>query len=146
MNISCPNCGTDLELPDDVENGQHLECPDCSCRFFMWNGECRILSLIAVPAAVPPSSRPIGRPVDVKIPNYMIGSVLSTAFCCLLGGIFSIVHSSRVSQMIAKGDLQGARTESKAAAHWIVFNVIWGVLSVILWCGKILAENAARGI
>lgn len=44
MNITCPNCGIKLELPDSIGEGQHLQCPECLCRFAIWNGECRVFS------------------------------------------------------------------------------------------------------
>ncbi|MBN1640004.1 MAG: lysine biosynthesis protein LysW [Anaerolineae bacterium] len=29
MNVECPECGAEIELPDDTIEGEIVECPDC---------------------------------------------------------------------------------------------------------------------
>ena len=61
-----------------------------------------------------------------RVPNHMVGAILTTLFCCLIGGIISIVYASKVNAKLAQGDIDGARAASKTAKLWIVINMIVG--------------------
>lgn len=47
-----------------------------------------------------------------QIPNHLVWAILATLFCCLPGGIVSIVYAAQVNGKIAAGDLAGARDSS----------------------------------
>lgn len=65
-----------------------------------------------------------GAPVTKQVPNHMIGAILTTIFCCLIGGIVSIVYASKVNTKLAQGDIDGARAASKTAKLWIIINMV----------------------
>ena len=71
-----------------------------------------------------------------KVPNHMVGAILSTLFCCLIGGIVSIVYAAKVNTKLAQGDIEGARAASKTAKIWIIVNMIAlpiiGVLGILM--------------
>ena len=33
MEVVCPGCGQTLEVPCDIEDGRHLQCYACDCKF-----------------------------------------------------------------------------------------------------------------
>lgn len=59
-----------------------------------------------------------------QVPNHMVGAILTTIFCCLIGGIASIVYASKVNTKLAQGDIDGARAASKKAKLCIILNMI----------------------
>ncbi len=67
-----------------------------------------------------------------RIPNHMVGAILTTIFCCLIGGIIAIVYSSQVNTKIALGDIRGAQEASKNAQTWITINIVVGIIGFIL--------------
>ena len=60
----------------------------------------------------------------VVVSNHMVLAVLTTVFCCLIGGIISIVYASKVNTKLAQGDIAGAQAASKTALLWIIINLI----------------------
>jgi len=63
-------------------------------------------------------------PASEKVPNHMVGAILTTLFCCLIGGIVSIVYAAKVNTKLAQGDIEGARAASKTAKTWIIVNMV----------------------
>lgn len=43
MEVVCPGCGMELEIPSGVKDGIHLQCPKCATRFVVDNGEVVLL-------------------------------------------------------------------------------------------------------
>ncbi|MFI0547160.1 MAG: CD225/dispanin family protein [Brachymonas sp.] len=68
--------------------------------------------------------------VSAPVPNYLVGSILVTLFCCLPTGIASIVFASRANSKAAAGDLPSALEDAKKAKFWLWFSVI---ASVAVW-------------
>jgi type IV pilus assembly protein PilA len=64
----------------------------------------------------------------VRVPNYLVGSILATLFCCLPTGIASIVFASRANSKAATGDIQGAQADASKAKLWLWLSVIPGFL------------------
>lgn len=62
--------------------------------------------------------------VPGNIPNHLawaiISTVLATCLCCPLGlvGIVAIVFANRVNNLLAQGDIEGARRASDTAKTW----------------------------
>ena len=62
--------------------------------------------------------------VHGNIPNHLawaiISTVLATCLCCPLGlvGIVAIVFSNKVNNLLAQGDIDGARRASDTAKTW----------------------------
>jgi len=100
----CSECGADI-------SDNAVVCPKCG---------------------VPVAGKKIATSDAVAVPNHMVGAVLTTIFCCLIGGIVAIVYASQVNTKLAQGDIAGAQAASKSANNWIIANVIFGVI-----CGLI---------
>ena len=69
---------------------------------------------------------------NVVVPNHMVGAILTTLFCCLIGGIIAIVYASQVNTKLAQGDIAGAQAASRTANGWIIANVIFGLVIILL--------------
>ena len=102
--MCCNNCGADVG--DNV-----AVCPKCGGR-----------------VAVATSARWNA----VVVPNHMVGAILTTIFCCVVGGIVSIVYASKVNSKLAQGDVAGAQAASKTAMVWIIANIIFGLLIPVI--------------
>ena len=63
----------------------------------------------------------------------MVGAILSTLFCCQIGGIIAIVYAAQVNSKLANGDVEGARAASKTANTWITVSVVFGVIVCLLY-------------
>ena len=72
---------------------------------------------------VPVTGKTVSTATD-KVPNHMVGAILTTLFCCLIGGIVSIVYAAKVNTKLAQGDIEGARAASKTAKTWIIVNML----------------------
>ena len=71
-------------------------------------------------------------PTGEKVSNHMVGAILTTLFCCLIGGIIAIIYSSQVNSKLAQGDIEGAKSASKTALTWIIVNLVFGLLYVLI--------------
>ena len=67
------------------------------------------------------------------VPNHMVLAILTTIFCCLIGGIVAIIYSSQVNTKLAQGDIAGAQSASKTAMGWIIANIVIGLLGSLLF-------------
>jgi len=45
MMINCVDCGAEIEIPEDVIQGEIISCPDCGLDFVTIEGESGLLSL-----------------------------------------------------------------------------------------------------
>ena len=77
-----------------------------------------------------------------SVPNYLVGGILATLFCCLPTGIASIVFASRANSKAATGDMSGALADAAKAKMWLWLSVIPGFLIGVL---GILAGLAIGG-
>lgn len=83
----------------------------------------------------------VGAPVPppVKIPNYLVQSILVTVLCCLPLGIPAIVYSAQVNGKIQAGDIQGAMESSRKAKMWgwwsfgvgLVVSVVYVIFTIL---------------
>ena len=62
----------------------------------------------------------------------MLPAILVTIFCCLIGGIVSIVYASQANSMKASGNYAAAARAADSAKTWILVSVVGGVLVGIL--------------
>ena len=83
---------------------------------------------VVCPSCGDPTKR---RAVTKEVPNHMVGAVLTTIFCCLIGGIVAIIYASKVNTKLAAGDIEGAVAASNTASKWIIANIIVGLLVAI---------------
>jgi hypothetical protein len=84
-----------------------------------------------------------GAAAPVKIPNYLVQSVLVTLCCCLPLGVVAIVNSAQVDSRLAAGDIAGAQRASKNAKMFAWLAVLGAFLGGfgygVLW---FLGSNA----
>jgi len=68
-----------------------------------------------------------------QVPNNLVWAILATLFCCLPGGIVSIVYAAQVNGKLAAGDIAGAQDSSEKAKKWAIYSAIAGVVVGILY-------------
>jgi Interferon-induced transmembrane protein/zinc-ribbon domain len=86
-----------------------------------------------------------GPVTPVKIPNYLVQSILITLCCCLPFGIVSIVYAAQVNSKANAGDLQGALDCSGKAKMWCWIGLGVGlVANIIIFAFQFLAVLAAH--
>jgi len=78
-------------------------------------------------------------PPPIKIPNYLVYSIVVTLLCCVPLGIPAILYSAQVNSKVRIGDIQGAIDSSKKAKMWIwisfgagfIVTIIYVILTII---------------
>ena len=109
----CSECGT------QVDNNASV-CPKCG---------------------VPVAGNDIAQKSNVQIPNHLVGAILTTVFCCQIGGIIAIVYAAQVNSKLAQGDIAGAQAASNTAKNWIVANIIIGaVIGLLYMLGAVMGS------
>ncbi len=76
------------------------------------------------------------------VPVSLVGPILVTVFCCLIGGIISIVYAANANTKAARGDLQGAMSDARTSRIWMWVSIGIGVVVGVLY---IVAEAAKHG-
>ena len=79
-------------------------------------------------------------PATEQVPSHMVGAILTTLFCCQIGGIVAIIYAAQVNTKLARGDIEGARAASKTASIWVAVNICIGILIGIVYFFIGLAE------
>lgn len=121
--LECANCGYNL-------TGAMIGsvCPECG-------------------AAIEESLRRYGEePGDRVAPNALpkisyVGPILVTVFCCLIGGIASLVYTANANTAMATGDVRAYEKAKKNRDGWIVASVIIGVIAVGIQIAIVVAES-----
>ena len=70
--------------------------------------------------------------VPPKIDNNMLWGILTTLFCCLPFGIYSIVLSSKVNSLCMSGDYAGAQAAADDAKKWAMIVAGCGLVAYVL--------------
>ncbi len=68
-----------------------------------------------------------------QVPNNLVWAILATLFCCLPGGIVSIVYAAQVNGKLAAGDIAGAQDSSDKAKKWAIYSAIAGIVVGVLY-------------
>jgi len=66
-------------------------------------------------------------------PVSLVGPILVTLFCCLIGGIISIVYASSANTKGAAGDIAGANAAAKASKTWLIVSIVTGLIGVVAY-------------
>ena len=132
----CPHCGTTYEI-DTSELGMETACQVCGKSFTIRQTMPPVRSRqSAYNARQYPAAYNYGghyQPAyNLQVSNHMVGAILTTIFCCLIGGIIAIVYASDVNTKLARGDIAGAQAASNTAQTWITVNIIVGAVLFIL--------------
>ena len=94
--------------------------------------------------------------------NRMVWAILSTIFCCLIGGIVAIIHSSKSNSLYNSALLTTddnmqqsfyiqSEQENRSAKNWIVASIIFGIIVeggwvILMLCGVVGAGVASMFI
>ena len=145
MQITCPICGTELEFPDNLPEGQHLQCPDCAKKFVIHAG-------IATPLTYFAKKHTDVKPIDLvpKIPGlttvglviiyitYSLAAFFSntnliSVLCCATVIAFAIVaHRGKNWSRIVVTSLIGVMIAVSFLALLFVPRLRWLFFFVIL--------------
>ena len=113
----CKNCGKELGESDRF-------CPSCGTKLDYWN----------VSESSPNTIHREGSP-DYEKPNatlWIIIGVLSSVFCCLIGGIGTTVYAAKASENVKFQDFETANENIETAKKWFLATVIIGVISFVI--------------
>lgn len=122
---------------------ERIECPACGESILPAARKCKHCGEWVQPPASPPAPLPAGSAefapppseqpapqVQAHVENRMVQSILVTLLCCLPLGIAATVQSSKVNELVARGDISGAMAASKQAETYA--NIGVGI-SAVFW-------------
>ena len=69
------------------------------------------------------------QPVPVKIKSHMADAIIVTVCCCIPFGIVGIIYASKVSSLLAIGNIAAAQDAAKKAAMWSWIGFGCGIVS-----------------
>lgn len=80
------------------------------------------------------------------VPNYLVPGILVTLFCCLIGGIVTIVYASQANTKAAAGDYEGAMQAANTAKTWMWVSIVLGAITTGGWIFlQIAGAQGGRG-
>ena len=100
-------------------------------------------AVVCTKCGVPVPGKKLAPAGVVAVPNHMVGAILTTLFCCLIGGIVAIIYAAQVNTKLAQGDIAGAQSASKTAMGWIIANLIIGGLGGLGYIALVVVGAAA---
>jgi hypothetical protein len=80
----------------------------------------------------PPSGGYSGGPVQPKIPNYLVPSIILTICCCSPFALVGIIFAAQVNSKVANGDIAGAQQASKIAKIFCIIAAVFVVIGLIM--------------
>lgn len=81
---------------------------------------------------------------DEPMPKtWLVESILTTIFCCLVTGIIGLVYANKVETLWLRGDREGSRSASKTARTMFWLSVIFACSWVIIYIIYIIIVGAA---
>ena len=78
-------------------------------------------------------------------PASYLAPVLVTVFCCLIGGIVSIVYTANANTKAAGGDFAGAERDKSTARTWMIVSLVIGFVVSGGWMLIVLLGGLAGG-
>ena len=72
-------------------------------------------------------------PMEAKPDNNLVWAILSTVLCCLPLGIVAIIKSTKVNELWAQGDYEGAKKAAADAKKFAIWGAAVGVIFLILY-------------
>lgn len=81
----------------------------------------------------PPPPAPVGAPV--KVPNYLVGSILSILCCCLPAGVVSLIYAIQANSKADAGLYDEAMAAANTARTWLIVAVALGLVVTVLGFG-----------
>ena len=71
----------------------------------------------------------INNPIENRPENNLIWAILCTVLCCMPLGIVAIIKATKVNELWAQGDYEGAKKAADDAKKYS----IWGAISVVVF-------------
>lgn len=65
--------------------------------------------------------------------NYLVWAIIVTVCCCLVGGIVSLVYSSKVNSAYDRGDYAAAESASSSARTWCIVSAVIGFIGSTIY-------------
>ena len=88
---------------------------------------------LQTPMSPPPPPAAGGAPV--KVPNYLVGSILSILCCCLPAGVVSLIYAIQANSKADAGLYDEAMAAANTARTWLIVAVALGVVFSVLGFG-----------
>ncbi len=63
---------------------------------------------------------------------WIVIGVLSSIFCCLIGGIGTTIYAAKASGNISSGDFEQAKENIETSKKWFIATVIVGVITIFI--------------
>lgn len=73
--------------------------------------------------------------------TYLLWAILTTCFCCVPLGIYAIIRSSKVENLYAMGDYEGAYKASDDAKKWSIISAVLGLIAGVIYFLILLMTN-----
>ncbi len=140
----CPNCGAKVEAEpapapapakEEPVSGSYTAPVYEAPKYEAPKYEAPKYEAPAAPAA------PAGDMPNTTL--WIILSVVSMLFCCLVGGIVSLIYSIKANSCVKVNDVMGANQNLKTAKLWFWISLGVGVVSGILSFIGALAQSGA---
>jgi hypothetical protein len=80
----------------------------------------------------PPAGGYSGGPVQPRIPNYLVLSIILTICCCSPFGLVGIIFAAQVNSKLRAGDVAGAQHASKIAKIFCILGVVFLILGIVV--------------
>lgn len=88
------------------------------------------------------NNNPTGTPPD----NNLVWAILCTVLCCLPLGIVAIIKSTKVKELWAQGDQEGALKAAADAKKYSIWGAAIGVIFVVLYIIFVVVLGVAGGM
>jgi len=72
-------------------------------------------------------------PTDKPPENNLVWAILSTVLCCLPLGVVSIIKATKVRELWALGDIEGAQKAADDAKKWAMWSAIITIVGLVLY-------------
>ncbi|MBR4267616.1 MAG: CD225/dispanin family protein [Bacteroidales bacterium] len=72
---------------------------------------------------------------DAKAPNftlYIVLSILSAVFCCLIGGIVAVYQTTEAKKAYQYGNIASCNEKLEKAKTWMIVSAVIGIISLVL--------------
>jgi Interferon-induced transmembrane protein/GYF domain 2 len=122
-----------------------LVCPEGSEQ---WVPASTLPELASTFAAMPNGGAPVSGAMGAAAgwqPVSLVGPILVTVFCCLIGGIISIIYATQANSKAQAGNLPGAMAAAGTARTWMWVSVAVGLGAVVIQ-GVILILGGALSV
>jgi hypothetical protein len=101
------------------------------------------VSVIEMPVHLFPPTSPAGiAPIALWTPVSLVGPILTTICCCLIGGIVSIVYAANANAKGAAGDVAGAQRDAASSKSWMTASVVIGAIIGLIYFFSAIAANS----